>query len=250
MRLLIDIGNTRLKWALLANGELLKQHALVYQEELLSEQLAQRWSKLTPPTGIHIVSVASKEVVQNVIEWVTQRWACPVDEIKSGIRCGKVVNGYTRPESLGVDRWAAIISAYETTCSAVCVVDCGTAITCDLVDSHGNHLGGAILPGLEMLRNALMENTAGIQQIRDSSRITTLWGRDTESCINVGRIQASVGLIERMVLQARNQLEEPVMTVLTGGDAAVLLPWLSFPCRYEADLVLQGVARIVMEQRA
>lgn len=250
MRLLIDIGNTRLKWALLTGGELSKQHSFIYQEGLLSEQLAQTWAKLTPPAGIHIVNVASKETVQKVIEWVTQRWACPVDDIKSGIRCGKVVNGYNKPEHLGVDRWAAIVGAYEITGSAACVVDCGTAMTCDMVDSDGNHFGGVILPGQKMMRSALLGSTAGIQPVRELSQIATLWGRDTTSCIDAGRLQASVGLIERLVVQMQCQLEEPVMAVLTGGDAEALLPWLSLPCRYEVNLVLQGLARIVMEQGA
>jgi type III pantothenate kinase len=64
-----------------------------------------------------------------------------------------------------------------------------------------------------------------------------------------GELQATVGLIERMMKQLQSQLDEPVTAVLTGGDAERLLPWLSLPCRHEADLVLQGIARIVTEQR-
>ena len=120
-------------------------------------------------------------------------------------------------------------------------------MTCDMVDSRGNHLGGVIVPGLKRMRRTLFESTAGIRAT-ESRWITTLWGRDTESCIDAGGLQASGGLIERMVVQMQCQLEEPVMVVLTGGDAEALLPWLSLPCRYEANLVLQGLARIVMEQ--
>jgi len=248
MRLLIDIGNTRLKWALLSDGKLSQQHAFVYQQAILAEQLTRKWAQLTAPKGIYVVSVATTQIVQDVTDWSKKRWACPVEVIQSGMRCGEVINGYTKPECLGVDRWAAIVAAYGIVGSAVCVIDCGTAVTCDMVDSHGNHLGGVIVPGQEMMRSALMESTAGIQ-VRASSRIATLWGRDTTSCIEAGGLQASVALIERMVLQMQRQLDEPVMAVLTGGDAESLLPWLSIPCRYEENLVLQGLVRIAMEQR-
>lgn len=248
MKLLVDIGNTRLKWALLSDGKLGQQHALAYRPELLCAQLDQAWSSFPPPKELYLVSVASRQIVQGVSEWVENTWNCPVEVLHSEKLCAGVANGYTSPERLGVDRWAAMVAAYGLVGSAVCVIDCGTALTCDAIDSHGNHLGGVIVPGQEMMRRGLLESTAGIS-LSEASQAAPVWGTDTTSCVWAGGLQASVALIERAVTQLQQQLKESVKAVITGGDAETLMPWLSLPYRYEADLVLQGVARIVMEQR-
>jgi type III pantothenate kinase len=248
MNLLIDIGNTRLKWAQLADGMLGQQRALVYQPESLSAQLDLAWSALTPPRAIYLVSVAAREITQGVMDWAAKQWGCTLEQLQTGKQCAGVVNGYTQPERLGVDRWMAMIGAYHLVGSALCAIDCGTALTCDAIDSQGNHLGGVIAPGQVMMRRALLQNTAGIELAQEGPPVSG-WGTDTTGCVLAGGLQATVGLIERMVSQLQRQLDEPVTPVLTGGDAERLLPWLSLPCRHEADLVLQGIARIVMEQR-
>ena len=246
MRLLVDIGNTRLKWALLEDDIPGPQHALVYRSDKLAEQLTDEWSGLVSPHAVHIASVGQRKVTKALVDWLEKQWACPVEELQAGLRCGGVINGYKRPESLGVDRWAAMVAAYYLVNSAVCVVDCGTALTCDVIDSRGRHLGGVIAPGLEMMRHSLFERTAGID-FNAPSQNDARWGTDTTSCVLAGSIQASIGLIERVVQQLQQELKEPVVTVLTGGDAESLLPRLSLNKRYEPNLVLQGVACMLAE---
>lgn len=248
MILLVDIGNTRLKWALLADGKLGLQHALAYRPESLSAELDLAWSALTPPRAIYLVSVAASAITQGVLAWAGRQWGCRVVQLQSTGRNGGVVNGYTRPELLGVDRWMAMIGAYRLVGSALCVIDCGTALTCDAIDSYGNHLGGVIAPGQEMMRRALLHSTAGIA-VAEAAAPATDWGQDTTGCVVAGTVQATVGLIERMVKKLQSQLGGPVKAVLTGGDAEKLLPQLSLPYRYEADLVLQGIACVVADQR-
>ena len=248
MRLLIDIGNTRLKWALLLDGKLEQQGAFVYQKTSLSEQLSREWSALGTPQGIFMVSVAAGDITQGVFDWAAKRWDCPLEKLHSGKRCGGVVNGYSKPECLGVDRWAAIVGAFALVGNAVCVVDCGTALTIDVVDSDGSHLGGLIVPGQAVMHRSLRESTAGLQ-VSEVPGSASLLGTDTTSCIFAGSTQASVGLIERMVLQMQHQLDDSPVLVLTGGGAEALSPWLTLPYRYESDLVLQGIVRIMMEQR-
>ncbi len=246
MRLLVDIGNTRLKWALLEDVIPGTQHAMVYRTNELADQLTDEWRGLDAPCTVHIASVGQRKVTNALVEWLKKQWACPVEELQVGQRCCGVVNGYKRPESLGVDRWLAMVAAYGLVNAAVCVVDCGTALTCDVIDSRGRHLGGVIAPGLEMMRHSLLERTAGIDFNAPLQSVAP-WGRDTTSCVLAGGIQASIGMIERVVQQLQRQLKEPVVTVLTGGDAESLLPWLSVNHRYESNLVLQGVARMVTE---
>lgn len=247
MRLLVDIGNTRLKWALRDDVLPGRHRAMVYQSKGLVEQLTREWSDLSAPQAVSMVSVAGRKITKEITAWMEKKWACPVEVLQAGITCAGVINGYTKPEQLGADRWAAMVGAYALENSAVCVIDCGTALTCDAIDSDGRHLGGVIAPGLEMMRHLLLERTKGIK-LEEPLQRPILWGADTASCVLAGGLHASIGLIERVVLQMQRQLERPVMAVITGGDAEFLLPWLSVRYRYEADLVLQGLARMVAEQ--
>ncbi len=247
MRLLIDIGNSRLKWALLDDGTLSSQSAVDYRSEgSLEVLLEQAWRALDRPEAVHMISVADSTVTERVIRWIEHKWACPQEQQETGLHCAGVDNGYVSPQRLGVDRWAAMIAAYGLVHAAICVVDCGTAMTCDAIDCKGKHLGGVIVPGRQMMSHSLIHSTAGITL--DVPQASTMsWGTDTASCINAGWIHASVGLIERAVQQLKQQLDEPVILVMTGGDAEFLLPWLSVDYRYEADLVLQGLARMASE---
>lgn len=247
MRLLLDIGNTRLKWTLLDNGLCGPQHALLYRPNAISEQLRKEWNGLAPPQSVHIVSVSNRRLTDDLAAWMVKQWSCPVEVLQTGLQCAGVINGYTRPNSLGVDRWAAMVAAYNLVDTPVCVIDCGTALTCDALDSRGRHLGGVIAPGLTMMRESLLERTAGIE-LSKPAQVETLWGRDTTSCVFAGGVTAALGLIERVVLQLQQELDEPVLAMLTGGDAESLLPRLTVNYRYEPSLVLLGAARMVMEQ--
>lgn len=247
MRLLIDIGNTRIKWALLEDGRLTTQSAYEYQSGgQLDVQLEQAWAGVERPEAVHLISVTNATVTQEIIRWIEKKWSCPVEQLHTGLHCAGVVNGYTTPQRLGIDRWAAMVAAYVLVKSAVCVIDCGTAMTCDVINSEGRHLGGVITPGRRMIWHSLLNSTAGIM-LEESERHMVEWGTDTTSCVHMGWVYSSVGLIERAVLQSQRQLNEPIMAVITGGDAEALLPWLSISYRYESDLVLQGVARMVSE---
>ncbi len=247
MRLLIDIGNTRLKWTVLDGDLPGPQQALAYSKAEITAQLTQLWSALPAVQAVYVVSVAEYQLTDAVIGWIEKRWHCPVEVLQTGTHCAGVINGYAEPESLGTDRWAAMVAAYRLMNSAVCVFDCGTALTCDAIDHRGRHLGGAIVPGKELMYRSLLDNTARIERLEVSQNMT-IWGTDTASCVEAGRLHATIGFIESAVQHLQQQLGKPVTAVLTGGDAESLLPWLSVNYRYEANLVLQGIARIVTEQ--
>ena len=248
MRLLIDIGNTRLKWAVLKEGMLGKQHSFRYQQEYLPDQLFSHWSTLISPAGVHVASVAGEQITNGLRQWVAIHWGCPVEILHSEKQCCGVINGYTKPESLGVDRWAAMVAAFGIIGSSVCVIDSGTAVTFDVINSKGRHLGGVIAPGQDMMRHALLDSTARVF-IDEPSRAVELLGTDTTSCVLSGGLQATIGLIERMAQQVQHQLDEAAVLVLTGGGADHLIPLLSIPYQHVENLVLQGVARIVEDRR-
>jgi type III pantothenate kinase len=150
-------------------------------------------------------------------------------------------NGYRQPAQLGIDRWLALLGAFSLGDSPACVVDCGSALTIDLLADQGRHLGGVILPGLGMMRHALLRDThipphgAG----DGGSPAAT----DTGSAIQAGALLAAVGAVEQAYRWHAARMARPVRLLLCGGDASALLPQLCLPGQYEPDLVLRGLLR-------
>ena len=100
-----------------------------------------------------------------LLAWVESKWGVPFKTIKAEAQQGALINGYMEPERLGVDRWLAMLAVIEEEQPEVpiCVIDCGSAITIDAVNAKGEHVGGLIVPGISMMRNALVKGTSGIR---------------------------------------------------------------------------------------
>jgi type III pantothenate kinase len=152
-----------------------------------------------------------------------------------------VTNGYSQPEKLGVDRWLALIAVRKKTNTPVCIVDCGTAITVDVLDMDGRHRGGLICAGLTLMKTALAFNTADLP-LADSPHHIGL-AIETEAAIYNGTLFAACGLIERVM----QDLPENTMLFLTGGDATIIAAQLTQPLTLETDLVLQGLTVFLNE---
>jgi type III pantothenate kinase len=155
-----------------------------------------------------------------------------------------VVNGYAEPAQMGVDRWLAMVAAWARHGSAVCIADAGTALTVDLVGADGRHAGGLILPGLALMRRALLDQTGGIAVSADmksahDSEAGAL-GRDTASCIREAARRASACVVESCV-KALPGMAVPRL-VVTGGDAAALIAALGGRAEHRPCLVLEGLA--------
>ena len=146
--LVMDIGNSRIKWrAGDQYSDLPRSEA--YKVELLSELLVEWFGQLVLVSPVIVCSVAAAEVNEKVRRYFTQR-DLSVEFIKAGRTKAGVKNAYKNTDQLGVDRWVAMVSAYNKYRSAVCVIDAGTALTIDVVDERGCHLGGLIMPGLQL----------------------------------------------------------------------------------------------------
>ena len=158
-----------------------------------------------------------------------------------------VSNAYTSPERLGADRWATLVAAHHLYPGPSCVVDCGTAVTIDAVAGTGEHLGGLILPGLTMMRQALVENTQGIGRVATGD--VSLLARNTDDGVTAGTLYALVAALDRIVADVAAELDGEVALLLTGGDAGMLLPLLQDSWQHEPDLVLQGLAVIAGEEQ-
>lgn len=247
MILLVDIGNSRIKWCGYSEEYTLGEcYAISHGNEIIPQHLDESWSSLERPESVYLISVANNEIESVVRDCVAAKWSLSVHVLVTKSHCAGVHNGYQNPYQLGVDRWAAIIGAYTITKQATCIVDCGTALTCDAVDSSGLHLGGFVVPGRRLQQQVLLQGTAGIT-LEDADFSHGGWGRDTNSCVTSGILQSHLGLIERCIQLLQDNVDGPLSVVLTGGDADVLVSHLPATTLLVPDLVFHGMTYMIME---
>jgi type III pantothenate kinase len=234
----IDIGNARLKWRDPGGAMQAQAHARGGWEELFDHA----WRAAAPPHEVRVCCVAG-EACETALRGYHERRGWPPPRFlrasaQGGTRHGKLRNAYREPARLGADRWAALLAARELQAGALCVVNAGTALTLDVLDSDGQHQGGIIMPGQSMLRAALAAGTAGVRAT--AAEAPALLGRDTSEAVAAGSLHAAVALIERLRALALPQAA-PLPCLISGGDAPALLPWLAPPLRHEPELVLIGL---------
>ena len=243
--LLIDSGNTRLKWAWLTAAGF--EHAgSVAQAGLdLHAHAQSAWGTVAVPTRILVSNVAGDEFAARLSMCMQRLWKLEPEFIHAQAHAYGIVNAYADPGKLGADRWLALIAAHRHTPGAVCVVDCGTAVTIDTLTAEGAHSGGVILPGLRLMQRVLFEHTHQINDdMNQSTHPLTPFARSTQIAVQNGTLYALIGAIERATADAEAALGAPVTRIITGGDAARVLPHLAAHYRHAPDLVLQGLAVI------
>ena len=247
---MLDVGNTRLKWGVLDGGGLHRTGHIARQK--ISEQgLGVVTSKL--PRDVDVVfasNVAGATFATRLSGVVGLHCACDVHFAKTARSACGVRNGYRQPRQMGVDRWVAMIGAWSEIGSACAVVDAGTAVTIDVIDDDGQHLGGQIIPGVSLMAAALAASTSEIPKIgaRTPSVPAGLdaFGRSTAKAVSNGAWGAVAGAVERAITTLRSNAYDPVV-VLTGGDASRMLTALGADALHRPHLVLQGLARMLNE---
>jgi len=237
----VDAGNTALKWRLSdAKKGVMSRGRSNYGDVRLFCDVATRFPVIN---RVRLTSVAKSEIEVLIAARVLKLWGVPIVVAKTKNSFAGLTVVYEDVSRLGVDRWLAMLAARSLSEGAVCVVDCGSAITVDMVDADGLHQGGYIAPGLAMQRKALLNSTGQIRIEHDVEKTQLGWGRNTEEAVSFGVLQMAVGFIDAIVgrLQAAG---EPVALFLTGGDASVLRPMLKNCeqfCEYP-ELVMDGLA--------
>lgn len=242
MNLLVDMGNTRLKWAVADNGQLLTGDALL-NESINQATLVTLWQALSPPEQLVIACVTATDTLESVIATARVLWAdIDIIRVNSQTQTFGITNAYAQPEKLGVDRWLALVAARYLYSLPVCIVDCGTAITVDLLDADGRHTGGFISAGLTLMKKSLAGGTAALPF---SNTIHPLAAADfTDAAIHNGTLLAAVGLVEQVIAR-----HDPLSVILTGGDAELIAPHLSITPLVDADLVLRGLATVAQANK-
>lgn len=244
MILLVDIGNSRVKWSLWQDGAHARTGAFAYEEHVFGRTLDFEWRGLAVPEHIVVANVAGQKIADALYLWVQGRWKVHTEFTKAQKQAHGVTNSYARADRLGVDRWLAMVAARRLAPGeAVCVVDCGTALTADVVDAAGNHLGGLIVPGMSAMCEALGRVTAGVGAVHQHLPPPELaLANDTQNAVLAGARLAAAGFIDRVIGDARARLATPVAGIITGGDAAAIIPLLRSGFRHESLLVLDGLA--------
>jgi len=247
MKLLIDMGNTAIKWANQPEKKLLgAQQTILHQGDNLDQLLTEAWHKLDKPSqGIWVSNVAGAQKAEILSDWIKTHWELKPNFIKtSSCECG-IKNAYDNSNQLGVDRWLAMIGARNLEKGPICVLSCGTAITLDVLFANGHHQGGIIIPGVTSMHNALLSDTQiqFNQTLRQRDKPAFL-ATNTQSGITLGILYAVMGLLEYVMAHFERQ-DHCLNLIVTGGSVPALEPLLNRAYRYVPNLVLQGIRVLV-----
>lgn len=245
--LCIDIGNSHLKWGVcnLNSIEFIQTGIMDSKKELALQNLNTSFSSISPQS-VWISSVAPAQVKQSVSSWVEKSLGFAISDIDSGLQRYKSLNAYKRSTDLGVDRWLAMVAAQNRLKNNFCVIDAGTAVTIDVVDAAGVHVGGMILPGEQLMFSSLLGGT---------SRIGSAVGENigladnTADGVCSGVVSCLVGGLDR-VLSDISKKNENIQFIITGGSGGFLKPLLSYKMTYEKNLVIEGVGLIARDAYA
>jgi type III pantothenate kinase len=248
--LAIDAGNSRVKWGWLdaaaPGGPRWSSIASVSLIEFAASSDHVNPFSITheAPDSIVISNVAGEGAQTLLVNWTSIFDAEPLWLRGEAERCG-VKSRYERPEQLGPDRWAALVAARGLHNGAALVVNAGTATTIEMLAADGTFLGGAILPGAELMRFVLHEHTGRLPMEEGLYRDMP---RNTVDAIETGCRHAQAGAVERMY-RAFREIDGSPLCIVSGGAGRSLVDQLAMPRRYVQDLVLDGLARIALDER-
>ena len=265
--LLVDIGNTRVKWARLADGEMGKQLAAANAgwdaREYARRVIGRGWvlgrgrgaagrragvgsAGAAERSGrIVVSSVAGDDVNRALIAAAREAGAPAPEFVVSERSAAGITTDYLDPWRLGVDRFVGAIGAHHLASGQpVCVVNVGTAITIDLVDGSGRHHGGAIVPGPALMVSSLLTQTNGIRRRATGGPAgsTGMFAKTTRTAIGEGARYAAAAVIDRAIEEARIRLGSRPLVLLTGGGSADIKPLIRSTAVSLPDLVLHGLA--------
>lgn len=283
--LLIDAGNSRVKWALAdASGVLVRNGRFAHSPESNADQqnglgavrsaaddrpaattahevdAPADWATLPMPRGVWISNVAGAAVADRLQTLLDARWpSLPRTFVRARARQCGVVNGYGTPERLGSDRWAGLIGAHAAfPGEPLLIATLGTATTLEALTADGLFVGGMIAPGWSLMMRSLGEHTAQLPTLEaDASgapageALARHWfATDTRHAITAGSLLAQAGLIERAWRELCRAWGKEVRLVLGGGAAERVSASLGVPHTRHDALVLSGLALIATQDNA
>jgi len=243
MLLLIDIGNTRIKWARFDERGMGAQSAAVHANWTPDEFVQQILNSGPRAERVLIANVGGQRMGELAQAAIRTTWQIEPRFVHSPAAQGGLRNAYPEPAKLGVDRWLCLLGGRALEPRPLCVVSVGTAMTIDGLDAGGQHLGGVIVPGPELMVSSLLKNTSDIaQRAQGGQTRDALFADNTLGAIQQGAIHALAALVDRSLETLEQQLGERPVLLLTGGAGARLQGAIHAAGREIPDLVLRGLA--------
>ncbi len=241
MLLVIDIGNTRTKSALADDDGRLSEFEVCMNANIAASNLSAASQKADRAL---IANVAGEALAQQIAQLLIP---LEVSFVSASAQAGGVTNGYTKPEKLGADRWAALVAAWHINKHPSLVVNAGTAVTIDALDSKGVFLGGCIMPGLRVMHESLSNNAA---QLKMGEGISQNFPINTQDAIATGSLNAVAGAIGIMLKRLEKQCGWLPKLILSGGDANKIADALKLNLKQviiTENLVLQGLVLLAKD---
>jgi type III pantothenate kinase len=251
MILLIDVGNTRLKWAWLTSTGLSDQQAVVHRDAKPELWTSALFDAGQQPERVLVSNVAGEAMAKTLAKLAKQVYGVKVEFVTATRQFLELTNGYLDPSLLGADRWLAVIGAWTKARSALCVVDAGTAVKVDSVDANGLHLGGLIVPGIHMMREALLRRTHDIAKAVEQSTpsMAGVLANNTIGAVSRGAVFALAGMADRAAEIIEQNTGVKPQLFITGGDAGMITGTMRARGEIVPDLVLRGLAVIAAQPR-
>ena len=240
--LAVDVGNTRIKWAVWDDDGLHEAHEVAADKpDHWRTPLEQTWSE--------IVGAKSRAVVISSVDPKTAREfgdlvldVCQVEALRVRDDLAfPITLAIDNEREIGVDRVCSAAAAFDRAHEPCAIASFGTATTIDCVSGEGQFLGGTILPGLQMSCDALHERTARLPRVAPD-KPASVFGKNTYDAIVAGVVYAAVGALREIVERFATDMREWPKLVVTGGAAPLILPHADFIDAHVPDLCLQGVA--------
>lgn len=239
MIVLLDLGNSRLKWALLEHGEPVAQEPINLDSDHWPQIFESRLRAQSAPAAQAWICSVTQPARLQAIEQVLGAWRTMIHRLGPAHSDALLQLGYRDPAQFGVDRWLALRALRRRHADAFLLACAGSALTIDVVDAQGQHLGGVIAPSAPRALEALH---ARASHLDTAGRRISAFADNTADATWSGAWLAAAALIERVHAEAEHRLDGAVAIWLSGGDAGTLAPLLHGPIRQFHDLVLQGLA--------
>ncbi len=247
--LAIDIGNTRLKWALYAApqpGAVLLSQGAVFLETI--DTLADsNWKELAEPASM-LGCVVAGDAIRRRVEEQLELWDVQPHWVVASRHEAGLTNGYEHPSRLGADRWVALAGARARVLAdaqllgapprPALVVMVGTAVTVDALDADGHFLGGLIIPGFGLMQRALEMGTAGLKV--PTGEVVD-FPANTSDALMSGGTNAIAGAIERQARRLAARTGQSPLLLMSGGAAAKLAPITDLPFEMVETLIFEGL---------
>jgi len=241
MKLLIDFGNSRCKWASLNKQALLDVNAYVYQSEDLIQRAREVIEQICFDSieQIHVVSVLGDAFEKEFSSQVGKLASIDIRFHVSQLNNFGVLLAYDDPLSYGADRYAALVAAHNKAAGAKIIIDCGTATTVDVIDAGGKHLGGLIMPGIGLMCSALATKASGIS-LPTQANPTQLFNQNTADAVYSGSVLALSHGIRGIVQEIAEEVNQQVTVYVCGGESNIIdladIEYVECP-----NLVLEGL---------